>query len=326
MSCVYKDKDGTSCHLLHHTINDNPVLCVGCNQCLELSDGDFAARWIDPLTILDRGRKQTDCFRNMLAGRSAFLIGGGPSANELPLGLLGRRGIWSMAVNNAAGHPYIRPQAMVCSDPPKKFSHSIWLDPGVMKFIPTPKMSKRRGALRRKLPDGSFVPLGMTVTECPNVWGFKRWSWLTPDEGFFLTDGACWGNHETGSKQTGQHKTVCTMLLAIRLLRYLGARKIYLVGIDFIMRPDYGYSFAQGRDAGASASNTNQFAVVNRWLCEMADKKVFAKFGISVYNCFEKSGLRAFEYIPFEAAISEAQGMVETVPDLSYWYDPEVAK
>ena len=293
--------------------------CKDCQERLTQADPDFPKRWQDPLLILDRQRSPTTALRGLLAGRSAFLLCGGPSANDLPLEDLARRGCWTLAVNNAAGHPRVRPQAFVCSDPPSKFSHSIWLDPAVMKFVPTPKMHGRRGNLRKKV-GGEFSPLGMSVLECPNVWGFQRASWLTPDDQFFLTEAACWGNHQAGAEMTGQPKTVCTMMLALRILYHLGARRIYLLGVDFHMTPEYGYSFGQDRDEAACKSNNAQFSVVASWLDSMVKAGTFARFGLEVMNCFERSGLRAFPYAPFDAAIIESCGIVESVPDLGLWY------
>lgn len=297
--------------------------CRRCHSKLYAEDTDFTSKWIDPLVILDRRREETTVLRNLLAGRGAFLLCGGPSANDQPLEMLSKRGIWSLAVNNMAGHSRTHPNAFVCSDPPRKFSHSIWLDPAIMKFIPIPKLKPRRGQLRRRTTDGQFIPLEQSACDCANVWGFKRNSWLMPDESFFTADGACWGNHAQGVKATGQPKSVCTTLLGLRLLMYLGASTVYLVGVDFRMTDSSGYSFAQKRDADAAASNNHLFSVVNKWLCTMQESEVFKKFGMAVYNTFERSGLRAFPYVPFEEAIEVAQGLVEDEPDLRDWYNPE---
>lgn len=320
MTCVYFHPFESKC------VRKIADKCDGCKQCLELIDPMFVEKWVDPLTMIDRSRRPaSDALRNLLANRPAFLLCGGPSANDLPLELLNRRGIFTLGVNNAAGHPRVRPQAFVCSDPPMKFSHSIWLDPGIMKFVPTPKLDAKRGTVRRKLPNGLFVNYSKTP-ECPNVWGFQRWSWLSPDDSFFQTDGACWGNNISYFEKMNQPKRVCTMLLGLRILRFLGARRIYLVGVDFRMAPDYGYSFAQARDPGASGGNNELFQVVNAWLCEMQAKGSFARFGLEVYNCFERSGLRAFPYVPFEEAIADAAGIVEEFPSLAGWYEKDEGK
>lgn len=298
-----------------------PNGCRDCGEALASDDPDFPSRWVDGLTVTDRDRVRTDALRGLLAGRSAFLVGGGPSANRNDLSKLNRRGAFSFCVNNVAGHPAFRPQAFVCADPPSKFSHSIWLDPAIMKFVPTPKLLRSRGKLRRKTPDGSFVRIEERTADCPNVWGVQRQSWFTPDDRFFLDPGAMWGNLDSGVRRTGEKKTVNTSLLAIRILRYLGAKRIFLLGVDFHMQPDWGYSFAQGRTAGASESNNRQFAVVNEWLCKMQNDGVFRRFGLELYNTYRNSGLRAFPHVPFEEALADVIGMVEETPDLSAWYE-----
>jgi len=307
---------------LHHC-DDQTSSCDRCRDSLKLSDEDFASKWVDPLPVTTRYRQPTTHLRNILAGGGAFLIGGGPSANQLPLEDLNRKGVFSLGVNNVAAHPRFRPQAFVCSDPPKKFSHCIWFDPQIMKFVPKPKLSGIRSKLRRKLKDGSFEYLKERVYDCPNVWGFQRSSWLTPDNSFFTEPGAMWGNHNAGVKRTGEEKTVCTLLLGLRILYYLGARRIYLVGVDFWMRPDHGYSFNQGRDEGACESNNRQFGVVNDWMVRMVANGVFEQFGLEVCNCYANSGLRAFPYLPFDQAIIDCKGICDDSPDLSDWYSKD---
>lgn len=300
--------------------------CPDCEQRLELNDDSFSDKWDDPMLILDRHRVQTKSLQTMLAGRDVFLAAGGPSANDLPLEQLGHRGAWTMTVNNMGGHARFRPQAFVCSDPPLKFSHCIWRDPAIMKFLPTPKMTGHRAYLKEKQSDGIFNRMTEKVLQMPNVWGFKRYSWMYPNEQFFATDGACWGNHNAGVKKTGESKTVCTFLLALRLLKYLGAGKIFLIGVDFHMAPDKGYAFPQGRTAGASQSNNGQFRIVNQWLCEMKNNGTFAKFGMEIFNCNETSGLRAFPYVPFDVAFEMATEGIQNEPDLVGWYEKNDGK
>jgi hypothetical protein len=301
--------------------DDSLACCERCDKKLLITHKDFKEKWQDPLVIVDRKKRHFDNLRGMLAGRPTFLIGGGPSANDLELEHLNRRGIWTMGVNNVAGHARFRANSFVCSDPPQKFSSSIWLDPAIMKLVPIPKLSGRRANLRKKLPNGEFQKIKESTNECPNVWGFRRESWLEPDDRFFTSDGACWGNLNAGVEITGERKTVCTLLLGIRLLYYLGSRRIYLVGVDFRMTPEKGYSFEQGRDRGACESNNRQFSVVNDWVCRLQDSGAPDRFGLEVFNCYEKSGLRAFPYVPFEAAVEDARGIVEDRPDLSNWYE-----
>jgi len=300
----------------------------GCSECKKHLTQEETRYSVDCLEIIDSRRKRVDSLRGLLAGRSAFLACSGPSANLLPLEQLNKRGIWTMAVNNMAGHSKFRPQAFVCSDPPLKFSQSIWFDPQIMKFIPTPKMNGGRARLKRKVGPDKFEYMNVTVSDCPNVWGFRRESWLTPDDQFFLSTGACWGNQNIGVKRTGQPKTVNTMFLAMRLLRYLGAKRVFLIGCDFRMASDYGYAFPQAIEHKRPRKkkvpvlwDNPQYSVANDWLCEMQQKNVFGRFGIEFFNCFQESSLRAFPFVPFEKALDECQGLVEDEPDLSGWYE-----
>lgn len=283
----------------------------------------------DPLVILDRTREPTTALRGLLAGRPSFLVCGGPSTKSLDLGLLRQRGVFSMGVNAVSGH--CQTNAFVCADPPTKFADVIWKDPTIMKFVPTPKMNGRRSRLREKV-NGEFRDLKrgrqhLGTCDMPNIWGFGRRSWFRPDDSFFTEPEAAWGNHKDGVQRTGLQKSVCTMLLAIRILYYLGSRKVFLVGVDFSMGTSSegkGYAFAQGRDKAAADSNNGIYRVVNSWLCEMEKNGVFHKRDLRIYNTNPKSGLRAFPHVPFEQSIKEArEGMPEDISGdyLSGWYE-----
>ncbi|MFO0081170.1 MAG: hypothetical protein ACK55O_00955, partial [Phycisphaerales bacterium] len=74
-------------------------------------------------------------------GRSAFLILSGPSLTQIDLSALNKRGVVTMAVNNAwAVH---RPTLWTCVDDPGRFIDTGWKDPGILKFVPTCMWDKR---------------------------------------------------------------------------------------------------------------------------------------------------------------------------------------
>ena len=343
MTCVYlgkpqsgkKTPDGRQVHNCRiHTFcvtegAPTPLAsCVRCKSRLTVDDANLSAVYQDPLIVQDRGGTQSTALRNLLAGRPSFLVAGGPSAKSLPLNQLNQRGIWSMAVNNMAG--FCRPSSFVCADPPLKFHHGIWLDPTIMKFVPSVKFGGRRNKLKQKVGE-VFSPLmidgaEVRVPDCPNVWGFARQSHITTDDDFFISNHASWGNNDAGTKRTDGKKTVMTMLLALRLLYYLGSRTIYLVGVDFNMDPTRGpldnYAFGQVRDSGACETNNAQFVVANEWLCAMKSNGVFRRFGLEVYNCNVASGLRAFDHVPFDLAIADTLKNFPKEPfDLDGWYE-----
>lgn len=317
----------TSCTATGDAV-DGVRLCSGCSDRLPLTAKELPAKFVDHLKIVSRKREPTEALRDMLAGRPAFLVCGGPSAKALPLAHLYRRGIWSMAVNNMAGQ--FRPNAFICADPPAKFHNGIWADPSIMKFVPLPKLAGKRCRIREKLPTGEFRDLffgkeRVTTANSPNVWGFARRAWMLPDATFFTDPEAAWGNHDAGVLRTGQPKTVCTLLLALRVLHYLGCRRVYLVGVDFQMDPHAGpranYAFGELRDANAIASNNSQYRIVNDWLCQL-QATTFGRFGFEVFNCNPNSGLRAFPHVPFAAAVADSLSKMPPEPyDLAGWYE-----
>jgi hypothetical protein len=75
----------------------------------------------------------TTALRNIFHGQSAFLVCGGPSLASHDLDQLQRRGILTMAVNNATA--VVRPQLWTCVDDPANFCDTIWPDPAVWEFV-----------------------------------------------------------------------------------------------------------------------------------------------------------------------------------------------
>lgn len=295
--------------------------CVDCKDKLRMTDRRWRRKWKDPLLITDRDGKPTHCLRDMLGGRSAFLVCGGPSLNQLPFQRLGERGIFSLGINNVAGYAPV--SAFTCSDPPSKFHWGIFCDPKIMKFLPRPKLKRRRGRLRKKLEDGSFEQMKISTCDCPNVWGYDRRVWLSLDKTWFTTPQASWGNLNEGVERCGERKTACTMLLGIRLLQYLGAKRIFLLGVDFNMRSDVGvsdnYAFGEYRLPNAVRSNNSQYENTARWLSGL--KPVFDEWNFEIYNCNPYSALRVFEHVPFEQALEDCRGEVPSTKfDLENWY------
>lgn len=284
--------------------------CEDCkDQLLGVATDEDRTKWIDPLKIVDRDGRRTTALRNLLGGGAAFLVCGGPSLKELPYWRLEERGIFSLGVNNVAGWAPV--SAFTCSDPPEKFHPGIFEDPKIIKLLPEPKMRGNRARLRTKVGD-KFYWSGRYSYQCPNVWGYERRSWLRCDDSWFTGAGAAWGNHNKGVQQTGEAKTVNTMFLGLRLLQYLGAKTIFLLGVDFWMDPSRdvrdNYAFGEHRDEDACESNNRQYIVANDWFCRL--RPVFEQFGFRTYNCYRESRLRAFDYVPFEKALEIVRGRV----------------
>lgn len=300
--------------------------CSDCKDRLTLDSPDLATKFLDPLTVTDCRKTPTHALRGLLAGGPAFLVCGGPSVKLIDYQKLNERGVFSLGVNNVAG--MVPVNAFTCSDPPMKFHWGIFLDPRIMKFLPVPKLGggRNRGQLRRKNADGTFQWIGRCAKDCPNVWGYERRSWMMPDHTFFTEPHAAWGNQQAGVDRCDQPKTACTMLLGFRLLHYLGARTVFVLGADFEMKSGIGttgnYAFGQARTDDAIESNNRQYRIANDWLEQL--RPVFERFGMQCFNCNPLSGLRAFDYAPFEDALRICKGAMPVEPyDLSTWYEKE---
>jgi hypothetical protein len=168
---------------------------------------------------------------NMFAGpipAACWLIGGGPSLNRLPHREISDSPIPQMCVN-LAGTRLMRPTFWTSYDPSVRFHRSVYLDPGVMKFVH-----------RRRSMD--LVPeTTAKICECPNTVFFDR----DINRGFadFLSPA-----------HAGIVDWADSMAQAIDILYRLGFRVIYLAGCEMQICP----SRAQKRlaaEAGVSYSS-----------------------------------------------------------------------
>ncbi len=293
----------------------------------------------DELTVYDYEENKTHALRDLWRGCAGFLCGGGPSIKELPYHRLAERGICSLGINNIAGMVPCR--AFTLSDPPEKAHHGIWRDPAILKLIPRPKFTRRgRGTTREKLPDGSFKYLEKRTIDYPSTFGYERRGWHLADrffDGRTITkvDGklqetdlhaATVGNNgKEGVPFTGRPKIIFTLFLGLRLLHYLGVRRVYLLGVDFFMDPGKAeerignYAFDEQRDRGAIDGNNAIYHVANDMLCEMVP--YFEKQQFFVFNVNPVSRLRAFPHIPWDEAFADCKNGVPDEPlSLDGWY------
>lgn len=254
---------------------------------------------------------------------SAFLICGGPSLKELDLSKLSRRGVWTLAINNA-GCLY-RPDAMLFVDDAEKFHDSLWLDPHVQKFVPS---GKSKGLLRHKEGDEfsrlAFDGQEMHVKDMPNVVLYARSPCYDPAT--FLTDvNVCWGVSKKWHMRTGRTRILNSMIASIALLYRLGFRAVYLVGADFHMDPKQPYAFAQKGDDGKARSNNNCYAIMQAMFSELRPR--FEAAGYHVYNTNPRSGLTAFDFVSYDEAIRTATKYIQQDPlDTAGWYERTLGK
>jgi len=261
---------------------------------------------IDPLQVERRG-KPID-LEGLWNPNPAFLVGGGPSLNDLPLERLKDRGVVSLAINQSAA--WVPVKAWVFSDTQWKFHSSLFMDPAVMTFAPIPKLRRQ---FHLKTEEG-FHDTGIRLNQCPNTYGYSRLTCFVPDE-FFTTTHAHWGPRKHQPADKPEQGCLCTMLLGIRLLHYLGVRRIYLLGVDNKGRDGKCYAFPEGKGA-----RTRRY----KWERHMLERlqPQFDKRGMELYNCSPDSDCRLYPFRSFDEALKDCKGSVEDDPlDTTGWYD-----
>jgi hypothetical protein len=232
-------------------------------------------------------------------GRSAFLLLSGPSLAKMDLSPLQQRGIVTMGVNNS---PAVwKPNFWTCVDNPGNFIEQIWKDASICKFAP---LSHAFLKIRTRNEAGELIPSAFRVDDCPNVFYYTRHgrfdseTWLT-DENFN------WGNDEGATDALGVKGSRSVMLVAIKLLWYLGFARIFLLGADFRMQDGaQNYAFPQDRTPSSVKGNNATYNALNKRFAALQPH--FLRAGLEVVNCTPESGLTAFPMGDFELAVKVA--------------------
>jgi hypothetical protein len=254
----------------------------------EQHEGFLPGREVQSTPLLFTADHHPVWLRNFYRGRSAFLICGGPSFADLNHAFLRQPGVLTMAVNNAA--KTFRPNLWVSVDSPDHFLRSIWLDPTITKFAPLCHATKRI------FDSDGWKWMQTTVRDCPSIIYYDRNEHFQPEQ-FLWEDTFNWGNH----KRHGGGRSV--MLPAIRLLFYLGIRRVFLLGADFNMDRQSKYHFPQERARGSINGNNWTYQKLNKWFKEL--RPLFERENFEVLNCNPKSRLEAFKSVSFEDAVEQ---------------------
>jgi len=248
-------------------------------------------------------------------GKSAFLMLSGPSLNQIDLAQLNRRGIVTMAVNNAWS--LHRPTLWTCVDDPGRFIDTGWKDPGILKIVPVSHFDKR---LRVQNPDGSFRASAFKVRQMPGVLFYRRSDHF--DHGRFLkSDTINWGQDGEHTDSLGIKGKRSVMLAALHLLHYLGFRTVYLLGCDFKMAGDRKYAFDENRSAQAIRHNNILYESLHKRF--EALKPHFDQQGFKVINCSPGSELSVFERMEFADAVEAAGAECGKALSTAGWYQPK---
>ena len=274
-------------------------------------DGSRHPADVDPANVVsDRTRRPANV-ANLFHDSPLFLILSGPSLNLFNHDLLKMRGVVTMGVNNASAH--VKTNMFIHGDPSKKFHHSIWADPSVMKF--TPRTNLKRD-VRIRNAEGRLEIL-KKVMYMPNVYGYERNSIFDPEK--YLTEPTInFGNGKRGVEKNDFPKVLSTMFSAVKMAYHLGFNKVFLLGCDFRMNPYEPYAFKQSKSGGGVGGNNNSYKKIN-YLFSLA-YPYFADLNFEVFNCYKESGLEVFPHMPFNEAIEYATSHIEQEPNTEGWY------
>jgi hypothetical protein len=247
-------------------------------------------------------------------GGAAFLAGGGPSLASLRLECLQDRGVLSCAMNNAA--TVFRPNLWVSVDDPGNFADAIWRDPGIQKFVPLCHMEKTFTVRDAR---GELVESNEAVGDMPAVFGYRRNEEFLPEQ-WLYEDTFNWGNHSHQVDTLGNKGSRSVMYVALRMLFYLGIRRVFLIGCDFRMEiGKKNYAFEQERTRSSVRGNNSSYEILNRRLGALQPH--FEREGFEVWNCTPNSGLTVFPHLSFDEALRLARSSMPQRIDTTGMYD-----
>ncbi len=257
-------------------------------------------------------RGDTVSLSQFYAGRCAFLVLSGPSLNQLDLEQLNHRGVVTMGVNNSWS--IHRPDLWTCVDPPSRFLDAGWKDPGILKFVPASLMHAKLGVQN---PDGTIRDSAFKVKHMPGVFGFRRAD-AFDHRTFLIDDAVHWGCLEGDQDAVSIQGKRSVMLVALRLLHYLGFSRVFLVGCDFKMSDERRYAFDEGRSESAIRHNNSLYESLAKRFDAMRDH--FERHNFKVYNCSPGSELKSFPFMDFDEAIAIARSECGTNLNSAGWY------
>jgi len=219
------------------------------------------------------GARKTADLENSFSGQAAMLIGGAPSLREQPLELLNKRGVLTMAMNNAARH--FQPSLWVSGDRPECYEPQILLDPRIMKFAP--------------FVHHRVMISGRSYAQMPNTYFYLQEENVPWDEYFALRQSVPWYHN--------------TLFVGIHILYRLGVRHIILGGSEFGFGID-GRMYAHETELGKLERKWN-LDLYNSQVRELRMMKpVFEKAGLTFMDCSKRSRLcQTYQHISLEQAV-----------------------
>ncbi|MFV0445867.1 MAG: hypothetical protein ACK5Q5_20000 [Planctomycetaceae bacterium] len=224
---------------------------------------------------------------------SCWIIGGGPSLNELPTELIAASPAPKFAIN-LSGQGVLRPTFWTSYDPTVRFQQSLYLDASITKFV-------HRCRAMDLIPESSHK-----VCDAPALYFFDR----VPQRGFHDFPGG--GSDRATQNQdcpaqtrepTGVTDWQDSLIQAIEIAYHLGFRRLFLAGCEMFIPPtalhlrladsvgvEYRHQeplkdfFDRCRQAGLSAEEFDQTDLPGQY--HFAETKPFAAAVQTDYHYF----------------------------------------
>lgn len=223
------------------------------------------------------GFKRTADLSDICTGQTAILVGGAPTLKQQPLELLARRGVLTLAMNNAAMH--FQPSLWCGVDRPECYEPQILLDPGIMKF-------------------GNYAHAD---TQLDGRYDARQYLAMPNMYFYLLEDNVQWDEYLATRKAVPWYNN--TLFTSIYILYHLGIRRIILAGSDFGTAPD-GSMYAHSTDLDNLQVKWN-LDLYNSQVHELRRlKPVFDKAGLEFLDCSVNSRIcQVYRKITMEQAV-----------------------
>lgn len=254
-------------------------------------------------------------FSHLGKGRTAYLIGGGPSLKNINLDALRTNpGTITMAMNNVWG--MYAPNMWCCVDGAGRFFDTGWKNPSIMKFTP---MGNYNNQLRIKRGNGEMANSSYKVHQMPNMYFYCRNYHFNPKT-FLREDTVCWGGPGKHVDAVGVKGKRSVFMASLKLLTWMGFSKIYMLGTDFSMTPENGYAFGQSRTKAAAKHNNVLYQALVKRMKKL--KPELDRVGIEIRVENKDSSLcQVFKHMTFEDMLATSGKECGKHVDPDGWYN-----
>ena len=218
------------------------------------------------------GFKRVADLSDIFKGQVAILMGGAPTIKQQPLELLSKRGVLTMAMNNAAVH--FQPTLWVSGDNPECYEPQLLYDPRIMKFAPAAFAEMRVSSKK--------------YYEMPNIFFYIQEDNIPWDRYFENNANVPWYNN--------------TLFVGIHILYQLGVRTIILGGSDFGFPENKVY--AHDTQLGTLEQKWNM-DLYNGLVKELRLlKPIFEMAGLTLMDCSKNSRIsQVYNHITMNEAV-----------------------